>query len=283
LALIWFPYFTVHWERARILGVLQRIGIVYVAAALAWVHLKDRGRTLLAIALLAGYWLAMMTIPVPGYGAGDFSPQGNLAFHVDHLILGPHVWRYSPGPGDPEGILSTIPAIATALIGIAAGEWLRRRRMTTRAEREAPGSLIRPTLTGAFLLSSGLALASRFPINKMLWSPTYVLFTGGFAILALLLSHLLVDGKESDNTRWARPFEIFGRQAIVAYVGSGALARILGLVEVGEATLQKWLYVRLFASWLPDYRASFGWALATVLLWLGVAAALDRRGFRLRI
>jgi predicted acyltransferase len=283
LALIWFPFYTVVWERARIFGVLQRIGIVYLFAALAWLHLRPRGRAILATALLGGYWAAMKLVPVPGFGAGDLSPQGNLAFHVDHLLLGPHVWRYSPGPGDPEGILSTFPAIVTALIGLFAGQWLRDRRTAVGAEREAPRSLIAPTLTGAFLLLLGLALAPGFPINKMLWSPTYVLFTGGFAILALLLSHLLVDGKESDNTRWARPFEIFGRQAIVAYVGSGALARILGLVEVGEATLQKWLYVRLFASWLPDYRASFGWALATVLLWLGVAAALDRRGFRLRI
>ena len=283
LALIWFPYYTVVWERARIFGVLQRIGIVFSLAALACIHLKPRGRALLSIALLAGYWIAMKTIPVPGFGAGDLSPKGNLAFHVDHLILGPHIWRYSPGPGDPEGILSTIPAIVTALIGIFAGEALRRQQIAG-AEREAPRSLVRPILIGAFFLLAGLALSPLFPINKNLWSPTYVLFTGGVAILLLIVAHLLVDREvRAGDARWAIPFERFGRQAIVAYVGSGALARILGLAKVSDVSLHKWLYSRLFANWLPDYWASFGWALATVLLWLAVATALDRRGFRLRI
>jgi len=288
LALIWFPYYTVVWERARIFGVLQRIGIVYLAAALAWLHLRRRGRAILTVTLLAGYWVAMKTIPVPGLGAGDLSPKGNRAFHVDHLILGPHIWRYSPGPGDPEGILSTIPAIATALIGIFAGEWVRRRRLDL-AEREAPRPPIHQPFTGAFLLLvAGLALAPFFPINKNLWSPTYVLFTGGLAILALLAAHRLVDGEANrERARWALPFERFGRQAIVAYVGSGVLARILGLVKVGEAgaevSLQGWLYSGLFASWLPDYWASFFWALDFVCIWLAMAWLLDRRGFALRI
>ena len=283
LALIWVPYYTVVWERARIFGVLQRIGIVSVATALAWIHLKPRARAILSFALLASYWIAMKTIPVPGFDTGDLSPAGNLAFHVDHLILGPHIWRYSPGPGDPEGILSTIPAIVTALLGTFAGEWLRGRR-TASAERAAPRSLIYPTLTGAFFLFAGLLLARGFPINKNLWSPTYVLFTGGVGILLLTAAHVLVDDPlRASGARWAIPLERFGRQAIVVYVGSGALARILGLVKVGEISLQKKLFANLFASWLPEYWASFGWALATVLLWLAVATALDRRGFRLRI
>jgi len=227
----------------------------------------------------------MKLVPVPGFGAGDLSPQGNLSFWLDSVILGQHIWRYSPGPGDPEGILSTIPAIVSALAGLFAGSLLRRAANTS-APREAPRALAHLTFTGAFLLLSGLALQPLFPINKNLWSPTYVIFTTGAALIALAATYLLVDLEKIDS--WARPFEIFGRNAIVAYVGSGVMARILTLVKVTgrdgtEVTLQKALFADLFASWLPDYVASFGWALNFVLLWLGVVWILDRRGLFLRL
>jgi predicted acyltransferase len=287
LALIWFPYYTVAWERARIFGVLQRIGIVYCVAALAWLHLRTRARAVLSIALLAGYWAAMKLIPVPGFGAGDLSPEGNLAFHVDHLILGPHIWRYSPGPGDPEGILSTMPAIVSALAGLFAGEYLRSKTGTT-AEREAPRTLIHLTLTGALLTILGLATSPLFPINKNLWSPTYVIFTSGLALLALAAFHALLDRGETPKTAtWARPFELFGRNAIAAYVGSGVMARTLTVIRLhgaeGEMTLRNWLYGNLYASWLPGYWASFFWALDFVLVWLAVVWLLDRRGLHLRL
>lgn len=96
LFLIWYPFYTVHWERFRIPGVLQRIAIVYLVAALAYLRLGPRGRLVLSTLLLGGYWAAMRLVPVPGYGAGDLSPEGNLAFHVDHLVLGAHHWLYSP-------------------------------------------------------------------------------------------------------------------------------------------------------------------------------------------
>lgn len=288
LALIWFPYSTVVWERARIFGVLQRIAIVYLAAAFAYLHLKPRGRALLSIALLGGYWAAMKLIPVPGFGAGDLSPEGNLAFHVDHLILGPHIWRYSPGPGDPEGILSTLPAIVSALAGLFAGEHLRRAR-TTNVAREAPRMLTYLALTGAFFSLLGLALAPLFPINKNLWSPTYVIFTSGAALLVLAAACFLIDVNGVE--RWSRPFTIFGRNAIVAYVGSGVAARILTLVKVdssatadtGSISLQEWLYSHLFEPVLPDYVASFAWAFAFVAVWFLILWILDRRGLHLRL
>ena len=124
----WVPFIDVEWQRARIPGVLQRIALVYLVAALAYLYLRVRGRAVLSTACLAGYWMVMKLIPVPGFGAGDLSPEGNLAAHVDALVLGPHVWRWAPGPADPEGILSTVPAVATALIGVFAGEYLRSER-----------------------------------------------------------------------------------------------------------------------------------------------------------
>lgn len=125
---------------------------------------------------------------------------------------------------------------------------------------------------------TGVALAPWFPINKNLWSPTYVLFTGGLAILALVALHHLADRVPLLPGR-SGPFEALGRNAILAYVGSSALARLLGVIRLGEPprSLQEIAYERLFASWIPDYWASFAWAFACVALWAAIAMALDRR------
>jgi len=262
LSLSWFPFYTVDWPSARIPGVLQRIAVVYFVAALAWLHLSARSRALLALALLAAYWLAMMLIPVPGHGAGDLSPDGNLAAWIDHVLLGHHTWKKAPGPGDPEGILSTVPAIATALIGLSAGDWLRSARTQGK---KLQGLL----LWGCVATLAGLVLDRWLPINKNLWTSSYVLFTAGMALLLLAAIYHLVDMKHHEA--WARPFSVFGTNAIVAFFGSTLLAKIAILTKLRAAggapvSLQAWLYGHLFASWLPDYVASLAWALTYVAL-----------------
>ncbi len=281
LFLSWFPFYTVDWSAARIPGVLQRIAVVYVAAALAWLHLgplSQAPRALLALILLAGYWMAMVLVPVPGHGAGDLSPDGNLSGWLDHLVLGSHTWRKAPGPGDPEGILSTVPAIATALAGLFAGDWLR----SSRTQREKLRSLL---LSGSAATIAGLVLAPWFPINKNLWTSTYVLFTAGVALLLLAAIYYVVDVKDWNG--WARPLSIFGTNAIFAFFGSTLLAKITYVIkwtEGGETVnLQQWLYRHLFSNWLPDYVASLAWALAYVALWWGLTATLYRRRIFLKI
>jgi predicted acyltransferase len=278
LFLSWFPFYSVNWPAARIPGVLQRIAVVYLVAALAWLHLGPRSRALLALALLAGYWLAMMLVPVPGHGAGDLSPDGNLAAWVDHFVLGRHTWRKAPGPGDPEGILSTVPAIASALIGLFAGDWLRSPR--PRSEK-----LRGMVLWGCGLTVAGIVLGRWFPINKNLWTSTYVLFTGGMALLLLAAIYFLVDMRRHGG--WTRPFLVFGTNAIVAFFGSTLMAKLGYLIrwtEGGETvTLQQWLYRHLFASWLPDYVASLAWALAFVAVWWGLMEILYRRRIFIKI
>jgi len=279
LFLSWFPFYSVDWPTARIPGVLQRIAAVYFVAGLAWLHLGARARTALMIALLAAYWLAMMLVPVPGHGAGDLSPNGNLAAWIDHLVLGRHTWKKAPGPGDPEGILSTLPAIATALIGLFAGDWLRSPR--TR-QQKLRGLL----LWGGAATVAGLALARWFPINKNLWTSTYVVFTGGMALLLLAAAYFLVDVK--GRAAWVRPFTHFGTNAIVAFFGSTLMAKIALLIrwpaaEGGTVSLQQWLYRHLFASWLPDYVSSLAWALLFTAFWWGVSALLYRRRIFLKI
>ncbi|MFL6263243.1 MAG: acyltransferase family protein [Thermoanaerobaculia bacterium] len=275
LFLAWFPFYTVDWPSARIPGVLQRIAVVYLVAALAWLHLGPRSRALLAAALLAGYWLTMTLVPVPGHGAGDLSPAGNLAGWVDHQLLSRHTWKKAPGPGDPEGILSTVPAIATALLGLFVGDGLR----SPRTRREKLAGLL---LWGCAATAAGLVLGRWFPINKNLWTSTYVLFTAGAALLLLAAIYWLVDLKGRDA--WAPPFLVFGTNAIVAFFGSTLLAKLGYLIHLQEGgervTLQQWLYHRLFASWLPDYAASLAWALAFLALcWLLTALLYRRRIF----
>ena len=279
LFLAWFPFYTVDWSSARIPGVLQRIAVVYLFAALAWLHLKPWPRAFLMLALLAGYWLAMALIAVPGHSAGELGPQSNLAAYVDHAVLGRHTWKKAPGPGDPEGILSTIPAIATALAGLFTGDWLRSRRTS----REKLKGLL---LWGAVATIAGLALAPWFPINKNLWTSTYVIFTAGAALLLLAAAYYLVDMKGWEG--WARPFTVFGTNAIFAFAGSTFMAKVMYLikwttVEGETVTLQQWLYRHLFAPWLPDYVASLAWALAFTALWWGLTALLYRRRIFLKI
>jgi predicted acyltransferase len=252
---------------------------VYFFAALAWLHLENRGKVILFVTLLLGYWLAMMWIPVPGHGAGDLSPQGNLAAFVDHAVLGLHTWKKAPGPGDPEGILSTLPAIATALAGLFTGDWLR----SPRAPREKLKGLL---LWGVVATIAGLAVAPWFPINKNLWTSSYVVFTAGAALLLLDAAFYLVDIKGWEG--WARPFSVFGTNAIFAFFGSTLMAKILILIHTTTAegetvTLQAWLHRRLFAPWLPDYVASLAWALAFTALWWDLTALLYRRRIFLKI
>jgi predicted acyltransferase len=279
LFLNWFPFYTVDWPTARIPGVLQRIAAVYFIAGLAWLHLGARARAAMMIALLASYWLAMVLIPVPGHGAGDLSPNGNLAAWVDHLVLGHHTWKKAPGPGDPEGILSTLPAIATALIGLFTGDWLR----SPRTKREKLRGLL---LWGVAATAAGLVLARWFPINKNLWTSTYVVFTGGLALLLLAAAYFLVDVK--GRASWVRPFTLFGTNAIVAFFASTLMAKIALLIRWpaaggGTINLQQWLFRHLFASWLPDYVSSLAWALLFTAFWWWVTALLYRRRIFLRI
>jgi predicted acyltransferase len=276
LVLIWYPFYTVDWTVARVPGVLQRIAVVYVLAALAWLHLSARTRGVLLVALLAGYWLAMTRLPVPGHAAGDLSPQGNLAAWVDERLLGAHVWRYAPGPADPEGILSTLPALATALAGLFAGDWLR-------SSRDAGARLRGLLLAGAAATAAGLLFGRAFPINKNLWTSSYVVFTAGAALLLLGAIHWQVDVRGRE--RWARPFVVLGTNSIAAYAASSLLARTLGVVRLSTAdgsrtTLHRWLYARLCDSWLPEYVASLSWALGFLALcWLGAAWLYRRRIF----
>jgi predicted acyltransferase len=279
LLMNWAPFFDLDWSKARIPGVLQRIAVVYCLASLAYLHLRTRGRAWLTAGLLCGYWIALKLVPVPGFGAGDLSPQGNLAGFIDGAVLGSHTWSEAPGRGDPEGILSTLPALATALIGILSGELLR----SSRQPREKLYWLLIAACVG---ISGGLLMATWLPINKNLWTSSYVVFTAGIALALLGGIYLLVDIKGWD--RWARPFLVFGLNSIAAFVGSGLLARVLlktrwESADGSAVSLHRWLYETCVVPLFPDYWASLAWAIANVMVWLCVAGFLYRRRILIKI
>jgi predicted acyltransferase len=277
-ALPWF-----HLATLRIPGVLQRIAVCYLGAALLFLWTGGvRGWRIqagAAGALLVGYWLLMTRVPPPGGMAGDLSPAGNLAGYVDRLVLGPHIWQVAK-VYDPEGILSTLPAIGTTLLGVLAGHWIRGGG---RAPRVAGGL----ALAGLAAAVVGFAWGLAFPINKSLWTSSYALFMAGLCALALAACYWIVEVRGWRG--WTGPFVVLGLTALPLFFLSSLGARLLYLLRAGSGgpRLQAWLFDHLFAPWLPPIDASLAYALAYVLLWWVLMGALHRisggRGWRLRV
>ena len=193
----------------RIPGVLQRIAVCYLFSSFLFLTVGKKGRALFAFSFLIMYWLVMKLVPVPGYGAGVLEYQGNLCAYIDGQLLSGHLFK----PGfDPEGILSTIPAISTTLLGTLTGDWLRSSLGKNR-------KMIGLFVAGLFLTLAGLVLHPLFPINKQLWTSTYVLFTAGACLLFLGICYSLMD--VLGWKRWASPFLVFGTNAIFVYVCPG--------------------------------------------------------------
>ncbi|MDH3271127.1 MAG: DUF5009 domain-containing protein [Gemmatimonadota bacterium] len=257
----------------RYYGVLQRIGLVYFVAASLYLFFGRRGRAVATVSLLLGYWALMMLVPVPGFGAGDLSPEGNLAAWIDRALLYGHLWQ---GDWDPEGLLSTLPAIATSLLGIMTGEWLRTER--------TPADKVRVLLiTGVVFTAVGWAWGLVFPINKNLWTSSYVVFTAGTALLLLGALYWAIDVRRLRGW-WEEWMVVYGRNAIVVFVASGMVAKAMGRIRLGERTsLYGWIYETLFRSWGGDYPGSLAFALAYVASWLGVMWLFHARRIYIKI
>ncbi len=265
-----WPFFEL--TAIRLPGVLQRIGVVYLVAAWAFLWLSRRRLLALTGACLVGYHLVMRFVPAPGGVAGDLEPGTNLAAWLDRALLPGTLYQ---GTWDPEGVLSTVPAIASALIGIFAGEWLRKR---ASLPEKTTGLLA----WGFALLAAGWAWSFWLPLNKNLWTSSYTVFTAGAALSFLALFLLLMDARPPP--RWTAPLEALGRNAITVFVGSGLVAKTLLLFPAsGEGSAHHAIYTGLFASWLGPWFGSLGFALGQVALWTLVAVVLDRRGVYLKV
>ncbi len=256
----------------RIPGVLQRIGICYLAASILFLYVRPRTRAFIVAALLIGYWVLMCFVPVPGLGVPGrdipfLHPDANLGAYLDRKFL-INLWGSRSGlyeiTRDPEGLLSTLPAIATALLGVFTGEWLRSQRSP---QNKALGMLV----FGVIGLILGKTWGIWFPINKKLWTSSYVLFTAGFALVCLALCYWAADIKRWRGA-WTKPLLIFGRNAIAAYSIAWLFAvalyafstRLNGKIVNG----QNYLFLHFFAPLGSPSFASLLFSLAFVLLCL---------------
>lgn len=268
----------------RLVGVLARIAIVYLLVGTLVLFVARRAAVAVMLALLLAYWALMAWVPVPGFGAGDLSPEGNLAAHLDRLILGVHMWSGGGGVYDPEGLLSTLPAVATTLSGLFAGDFLRARRDSGYG---GPGAALRLALAGAVLVPAGLVWDLWLPVNKPLWTSSYVLYTTGWALVVLASLHWLIDVR--GRRAWAEPLVVYGMNAITVFVASGLLAITLvrWRVPAGPDGATTSLYSRIyevgFASWAGPLNGSLAFAAATVLLWFAVLRVMYARGIFIKV
>jgi predicted acyltransferase len=269
----------------RVPGVLQRIGICYLAASILFLYTRPRTRAVVVAVLLIGYWILMRFVPVPGFGVPGrdipfLHPDANLAAYLDRKVF-TRLWETTR---DPEGLLSTLPAIATPLLGVFTGEWLRSKRSPqTKA--------LRMLLFGVVGLILGRTWAIWFPINKKLWTSSYVLFTAGLALICLALCYWFMDikrwGEIRSNRIWTKPFLIFGRNAITAYIVAWFIAVSLFLLHVpfNGKTLSghDYIFERFFAPLGSPSFTSLLFALAFVLLCLLPIWLMDRKKIFLKI
>ena len=271
-----FPNFD--FTAIRLTGVLQRIAVCYLFAVVIFFAVSRPPQLLFIIAaLLVADYLLMAFIPVPGCALGSLSRECNVSGYIDRIVLGRHVGAETH---DPEGLLTTIPALATTLCGVAAGQWLRARRR----DRD---KLVLLVAGGACCMAAGLIGHAWFPINKSLWTSSYVLLTAGTSSLALTFCYALIRDKKIKA--WALAFQILGVNALAAFILSELLARAMAIERWWNlshvdgrqgADLRTFLHERLFMPWSCPELASTLWALAYLTLIVGMMSA--GRGFALR-
>ena len=279
IAINGFPRFDLH--TLRFFGVLQRIAICFFLASLIYLWLRPRTIAWVTVAILLGYWILLRWVPVPGYGlpgvnVAFLDPHGNLPAWIDrHLLPAAHL--YHQGYYDPEGLLASIPAIASTLIGVLTAFFLQ----TTGS---AAGKTKRLLLAGGFCLLAGLAWSHWLPLNKRLWTSSFVLFNAGVSLLALSIFVWWLDVKRK-RTQLAVPMIAFGMNALAAYAFSEFLASFLSSVRMpgSSYTLQKTLYSP-FATFIPNpYIAAMTYAVAYVALCFVPVLLLFRKKIFLKV
>jgi predicted acyltransferase len=301
-----FPFYDLH--HLRIPGILQRIALCYAAAALLYLGTARIGKAESAIEssaqdattrtaavliaviaiLLIGYWTLLRYFPVPGFGPARYDSLGYLGAYVDRAVFTTrHLWAWGLTPGygvtyDPEGLLSTLPAIANTLLGVLTGVWLRM----PRPARSKAADLL---YFGTLLFLVAWPLSSLMPINKRIWTSTFALLSGGVTLLAFALLYWLLDIRSAP--RWTRPalefFRIFGTNAVAAFVLSSVITGTLDAVHLhvarGTVSLHHAAHQYLFAPWLPPRLGSLAYALAIVALNAALLYPLYRKRIYLRV
>jgi len=281
---IFINSFPNHFQPAtmRIYGVLQRIALCYVVTSMLALWTGYRTQIVIAAACLIGYWIVMRYVPVPGYGVPThdiplLDPDRNLVAWLDRKLLWGHLYERTR---DPEGLLSSIPALATCVIGLLTGGWLRSARSLAVKMTGMAGA-------GVALVFAGKIFNLWFPINKKLWTSSYVLFTAGLALICLALCYWVLDLRRWRGW-WTKLFLVFGMNAIAAYVLSEVGADLLDRMQVhmADGGILSWhevVYEYVFAPLASPANASLLYAMAYVMVCWAVVWVLYRKGIFLKV
>ncbi|MDX9846376.1 MAG: heparan-alpha-glucosaminide N-acetyltransferase domain-containing protein [Tenuifilaceae bacterium] len=261
-----WPQFNI--AELRVAGVLQRIAIVFLVCGLLFIRANWKKQAVVGAVILVGYWLAMVLIPTPGYGKAMLEPGTNLAAWIDRIILPGRMWQTT---WDPEGLFSTLPAIASGITGLLAGRLIVSKQSGERK--------ILYLFTAGFIATIvGYAWGCTFPMNKPLWTSSYVLFTSGMAAMVLGVSMFLVD--ILGYTRGTKPWLIFGSNAIAVYVMAGMLIAVFYSLPIGGASLNVHYFNLLTGLGVAPKLASLTYALLYVgLLFVPAAILYNRKIF----
>jgi len=253
------------FKTVRIPGVLQRIAVVFFITALIFIKTSPKTQLSTMIGILIAYWALMTLVPVPGLGYANLEKETNLGAWLDRTILTEaHLWK-SARTWDPEGILSTLPAVATGLFGVLIGSWLRRK------DREESVKISWMFSIGVLAVMLGLIWDLCFPINKALWTSSFVLYAGGLATIGLALCYWLIDVQ--GYKKGTKPFVVYGVNAITVFFLSGLIPRILSMIRVKmpDGTVsgsKEWMYETFFTPYFSPVNASLAGAITFILIWL---------------
>ena len=267
LFLALFPKFN--FETVRIMGVLQRIAVVYLLASLLFLYLSPRQLIWAFCLILLSYCALMTLVPVPGIGIANLAPETNIGAWLDRLILGEaHLYKAAK-VWDPEGLTSTLPALGTGISGVLVGLLLKHKTLDIKDK------LLWLFTAGLALMAIGWAWdAAGFPINKKIWTSSYVCWTSGLGACFLAALFWLVDLK--GYRTWTKPFVIYGVNAITVFFLSGLIPRILGMIKITQADgetigTQQYLYLNFIAPFFSSpYNASLAGAITCISIWLGI-------------
>ena len=240
--------------------MLQRIAVVFFFASILYLKTNWLTQLRVAVVLLIAYYLMMTLIPVPGVGPPSLEPETNLGAWLDRLLLDGHLWVQSK-TWDPEGVLSTVPAISTGILGMLAGKILSSDEQPTE-------KIVWLFFSGCILIVLGLGWGLIFPINKSLWTSSYVLYTAGIAMQFLACCYWLIDVKGFKS--WAMPFVYYGVNALFVFVVSALLVKTLSRIKIedegGEISVLPYAYKYFYAAWLSPVNASLAYALTLVFI-----------------
>ncbi|MDP3147714.1 MAG: DUF5009 domain-containing protein [Ignavibacteria bacterium] len=258
-----FPNFNL--SDIRIMGVLQRIAMCYFIVSFLFLNSKYFVQAVIAISLLFIYWALMEWLPVPDIGFSNYEKGTNIATWFDRLFLSGHMGYYEK-IGEPEGFISTLPALSTTLFGVLTGHFLKSKREPYKITAVLFAA-------GVIGILSGMIWSQWMPINKNLWTSSYSVFAAGFAVIVFSMFYFLID--VLDYRKWAKPFIVFGMNAITVYVLSIVFAKLIVMIKFTKESgsnynIKSWFYDNLLTPLFGNYNGSLIYALLYCLLWCGV-------------